>query len=271
MPELPEVETTCRGIAPHIKSVLITAVVLRCEKLRYPLPTSLVDELPGQKITSVWRRGKYLLLEVKTGTLMIHLGMSGSLRLVDAALAAEKHDHVDIVFASGQTLRLRDPRRFGAVLWLEGNPTEHALLSKLGPEPLLSEFDASYLYGRCHHRKQAIKQFIMDSQVVVGVGNIYASEALFRAGIRPGIAAGKVSRPRCELLVAAIKNVLAEAIEQGGTTLRDFVNGEGKPGYFKQQLNVYGREGAACHQCGEIIKQRRMGQRASYYCPTCQH
>lgn len=271
MPELPEVETTCRGIAPHVEGKRVTGVVLRRRKLRYPVPPSLAADLPGQEILGVVRRAKYLLLVAEEGTVMVHLGMSGSLRMVDADLAPEKHDHIDIVFEHGKALRLHDPRRFGAMLWLRGDPTEHPLLSELGPEPLAGSFDADYLYQRSRKRKQAIKQFIMDSHVVVGVGNIYASEALFRAGIRPSVAAGKLSRPRCEALVVAIKAVLSEAIEQGGTTLRDFVNGEGKPGYFKQQLNVYGREGEPCHRCGSEIKQRKMGQRATYYCPTCQH
>ena len=271
MPELPEVETTCRGIAPHVKGHQVAEVVLRRRKLRYPVPLTLATDLPGQQILAVERRGKYLLLLTEIGTVMIHLGMSGSLRVVDADLKPEKHDHIDIVFEHGRALRLHDPRRFGAMLWLKGDPAAHDLLAKLGPEPLSAGFDGDYLFQRSRKRKQAIKLLIMDSHVVVGVGNIYASEALFRAGIRPGIAAGKISRARYLALVDAIKAVLAEAIEQGGTTLRDFVNGEGKPGYFKQRLNVYGREGEPCGCCGSLIKQKRMGQRASYYCPTCQH
>ena len=271
MPELPEVETTRCGIAPHVEGKVVEELVLRRRKLRYPVPQTLLVDLPGQVISSVERRGKYLLLRAETGTVMVHLGMSGSLRLVDVEVPAEKHDHIDIVFEGGKALRLHDPRRFGSVLWLDGDPLEHKLLAKLGPEPLSETFDAEYLYQRSRKRKQAIKQFVMDSHTVVGVGNIYASEALFAAGIRPQLAAGKLSRPRCEALVAAIKNVLARAIEQGGTTLRDFVDGDGKPGYFQQQLQVYGREAEPCSRCGAVIKLLRLGQRASYYCPRCQH
>ena len=270
MPELPEVETTRRGIAPHIEGKRVEELVLRRRKLRYPVPQTLLVDLPGQVVEKVARRGKYLLLHTEAGTVMLHLGMSGSLRLLPAATPAEKHDHIDIVFEDGQALRLRDPRRFGAVLWLRGDPQEHKLLAKLGPEPLSEAFDADYLYQRSRKRKQAIKQFVMDSHTVVGVGNIYASEALFRAGIRPQLVTGKLSRPRCEVLVTEIKRVLAEAIQQGGTTLRDFVGGSGKPGYFKQSLQVYGRAGEACLACGNKNKQLRLGQRASYYCPTCQ-
>jgi formamidopyrimidine-DNA glycosylase len=270
MPELPEVETTRSGIAPHVEGQVVAEVVLRRRKLRYPVPRTLLADLPGQMVERVERRAKYLLLRCETGTVLIHLGMSGSLRLVAADVPAEKHDHIDIVFENGQALRLRDPRRFGAVLWLAGEPMEHKLLAALGPEPLSDEFDADYLYQRSRKRKQAVKQFIMDSHTVVGVGNIYASEALFRAGIRPQLAAGRLSRRRCELLVESIQEVLGQAIAEGGTTLRDFVDGEGKPGYFKQQLQVYGRAGESCRQCAGIIREVRQGQRASYYCPACQ-
>lgn len=270
MPELPEVETTRSGIAPHIEGQVVAELVLRRRRLRYPVPQMLLVDLPGQVIEQVERRAKYLLLRSAAGTLLIHLGMSGSLRLVAADTPAEKHDHIDIVFENGQALRLRDPRRFGAVLWLSGEPLRHRLLAGLGPEPLSDDFGAEYLYRRSRKRKQAVKQFIMDSRTVVGVGNIYASEALFRAGIRPQLATGRLSRRRCEQLVEAIKIVLGLAIEQGGTTLRDFVGGSGKPGYFKQQLQVYGRAGEPCRQCESVIKQLRQGQRASYYCPVCQ-
>ena len=270
MPELPEVETTRSGIAPHIEGQVVVEVVLRRRKLRYPVPQTLLTDLPGQVIERVQRRGKYLLLGCEAGTVMIHLGMSGSLRLVAAETPVEKHDHIDIVFENNQALRLRDPRRFGAVLWLKGDPEQHTLLASLGPEPLSDEFNADYLYRYSRKRKQAVKLFIMDSHTVVGVGNIYASEALFRAGIRPQLAAGKLSRQRCQALVGAIKAVLALAIKQGGTTLRDFVGGSGKPGYFKQQLQVYGRVGEPCYECGSNIKQQRLGQRASYYCSRCQ-
>jgi len=249
---------------------MVEELVLRRRKLRYPVPQTLLVDLPGQVISKVGRRGKYLLLSAETGTVMVHLGMSGNLRLVDVNVPAEKHDHIDIVFEGGKALRLHDPRRFGSVLWLEGDPHEHKLLANLGPEPLSEAFDAEHLYQRSRKRKQAIKQFVMDSHTVVGVGNIYASEALFSAGIRPQLPAGKLSRPRCKLLVAVIKNVLAQAIERGGTTLRDFVDGDGKSGYFQQQLQVYGREAEPCSQCGTAIKLLRLGQRASYYCPRCQ-
>ena len=270
MPELPEVETTRGGIAPHIEGKTVAELVLRRRKLRYPVPQSLLVDLPGQLIDKVERRGKYLLLRSEAGTVMIHLGMSGSLRLVDAETPAEKHDHIDIVFENTQALRLRDPRRFGAVLWLKGDPLEHKLLVSLGPEPLSEAFDAEYLFKCSRKRKQAVKLFVMDSHTVVGVGNIYASEALFRAGIRPQLAAGKLTRQRCMALVEAIKVVLNAAIRQGGTTLRDFVDGGGKPGYFKQKLQVYGRGGEPCRQCDATIKLLRQGQRASYYCPACQ-
>ena len=270
MPELPEVETTRGGIAPHIEGETVAELVLRRRKLRYPVPQSLLVDLPGQVIDKVERRGKYLLLRTEAGAVMIHLGMSGSLRLVDAETPAEKHDHIDIVFENGRALRLRDPRRFGAVLWLKGDPMQHKLLVSLGPEPLSDEFDAEYLFQRSRKRKQAVKLFVMDSHTVVGVGNIYASEALFRAGIRPQLAAGKLTRHRCVALVEAIKAVLSAAIRQGGTSLRDFVDGSGKPGYFKQELQVYGRVDEPCRQCGATIKQLRQGQRASYYCPACQ-
>ncbi len=270
MPELPEVETTRGGIAPYVEGEVVTEVVLRRRKLRYPVPQALLVDLPGQAVDKVERRGKYLLLRTEAGAVMIHLGMSGSLRLVDADTPAEKHDHIDIVFENGQALRLRDPRRFGAMLWLKGDPMQHKLLISLGPEPLSDAFDAEYLFQRSRKRKQAVKLFVMDSHTVVGVGNIYASEALFRAGIQPQLAAGKLTRQRCVALVEAIKTVLSAAIQQGGTTLRDFVDGSGKPGYFKQELQVYGRVGESCQQCGATIKQLRQGQRASYYCPGCQ-
>ena len=270
MPELPEVETTRRGIAPHVTGGVISKVVLRCRKLRYPVPSRLATDLPGKVIDAVERRGKYLLLRTGAGAVLIHLGMSGSLRLVDPALPAEKHDHIDIVVDDERCLRLHDPRRFGAMLWCGGDPLRHDLLRHLGPEPLADDFNGDYLYERSRHRRIAVKQFVMDGRLVVGVGNIYASEALFLAGIRPQSVAGKLSRVRYQAFAAAIKQVLAAAIRQGGTTLRDFVDGDGKPGYFQQQLNVYGRDGDPCRVCGSIIKRLRQGQRASYYCPCCQ-
>ena len=270
MPELPEVETTRRGIEPHIRHRKVNDVIVRHHQLRWPVPRGLNNQLAGHTIRSVSRRAKYLLLGFDNGTLILHLGMSGSLRLVSAGSAAGKHDHVDIVLDDGMALRLTDPRRFGALLWSTGHPDEHELLAHLGPEPLSDFFNGDYLFQRSRGRKSSIKQFIMDGKVVVGVGNIYASESLFIAGINPRRAAGKVSRERMERLAAAIKAVLSAAIAQGGTTLRDFVGGDGKPGYFAQQLNVYGREGQPCHGCGQAVRQIVQGQRSTYYCPRCQ-
>ena len=270
MPELPEVETTRRGIAPHIIDKKVQAVVLRHKTLRWPIPARLKTILPGQRVTDVSRRGKYLFLTTPVGSVIIHLGMSGSLRVVTNNEPAVKHDHVDIVFSDTCILRLHDPRRFGAVLWTQGSPLKHKLIAALGPEPLSDALTADYLFQRSRKRQVAIKSFIMDSKVVVGVGNIYASEALFRAGIRPTTAAGRVSRERYHDLVLAIQAVLAAAIRAGGTTLRDFVNGEGKPGYFQQALQVYGLAGEPCAHCGSIIKQITQAQRATYYCNRCQ-
>ena len=270
MPELPEVETTRRGIAPHIEGKRVKAVVLRERRLRYPVPAALARELPGRRIERVERRAKYLLLHAGTGAVIIHLGMSGSLRLVAADAPVKKHDHVDVVMVGGMCLRLHDPRRFGAVLWTDGDPLEHDLLSRLGPEPLADTFTGDYLYERSRGRQIAVKLLIMDNHVVVGVGNIYANEALFLAGIRPQTPAEKVSRRRYQALAAAIQTVLRAAISQGGTTLRDFVNDAGKPGYFQQRLNVYGRGGEACRRCSTVIKRVTMGQRSTCYCPRCQ-
>ena len=271
MPELPEVETTRRGIEPHIKAKQVSDVIVRHHQLRWPVPRGLKTKLTGHKIISVSRRAKYLLLGFDHGTLIIHLGMSGSLRIIDNSLAAQKHDHVDIVFDHGRALRLTDPRRFGCVLWTQNDPQQHELIADLGPEPLSDAFNGDYLFQRSRGRKSTVKQFIMDGKIVVGVGNIYASESLFLAGINPKRLAGKIGRERYDKLVDAIKQVLAAAIEQGGTTLRDFVGGDGKPGYFAQQLNVYGREGEPCRVCGTPIKQLVLGQRSTYYCPQCQH
>jgi formamidopyrimidine-DNA glycosylase len=271
MPELPEVETTRRGIAPHIEGKRVSDVIVRHHQLRWPVPSGLRAKLAGHKVNAVSRRAKYLLLGFDHGTLILHLGMSGSLRIIDDTLPAEKHDHLDILFEHGKALRLTDPRRFGCVLWTRNDAQQHALLAELGPEPLSDAFCGEYLFRRSRGRKGTIKQFIMEGRIVVGVGNIYASESLFLAGINPKRIAGKISRERCDKLAAAIKQVLAAAIEQGGTTLRDFVGGDGKPGYFAQQLNVYGREGEPCRVCGKAIRQVVLGQRSSYYCPNCQH
>ena len=269
MPELPEVETTRRGIAPHLLGQTIERVVVRDRRLRWPIPEDLDVRLSGQRIEAVERRAKYLLIRVQSGTLIAHLGMSGSLRLVPAELPAAKHEHVDILLGSGQALRYTDPRRFGALLWSE-LPLEHPLLASLGPEPLDEGFDGRRLYELSRGRSMAVKPFIMDNAVVVGVGNIYASEALFAAGIDPRRPAGGISRARYERLAAEIKRILAMAIERGGTTLRDLVGGDGKPGYFQQELFVYGRGGAFCEQGGSTLREVRLGQRASVYCGRCQ-
>ncbi len=271
MPELPEVETTRRGIAPHVEGRRVERVVVRNSRLRQPVPAALGRQLPGRRIERLRRRGKYLIFEAGRGFGLIHLGMSGSLRIVPEHAPPERHDHVDIVLEGGRALRLRDPRRFGLVLWQEGGrPEAHPLLASLGPEPLSDAFDGDHLFTRSRGRRQAVKLFVMESRNVVGVGNIYANEALFLAGIRPRVAAGRLSRARYGDLAEAIRKVLAEAIEQGGTTLRDFVNGAGEPGYFQQQLRVYGRAGEPCLTCGATIKMVRLGQRATYYCPRCQ-
>ena len=270
MPELPEVETSRRGIEPHILGQRVNDVVIRQKKLRWPVPACIKKELINQKINRVGRRGKYLLLTSDAGTLIIHLGMSGSLRISDKKTAAEKHDHFDMVFANNKILRLRDPRKFGAVLWTKKDPLQHKLIKDLGPEPLSEDFNADYLYQQSRNRKVAIKLFIMNSHVVVGVGNIYANEALFMAGINPKRQASRISLSRYHLLVSCIKDVLQKAIEQGGTSLRDFTRQDGQPGYFQQTLNVYGKAGEACPACGQPIKQIRQQQRSSFYCPACQ-
>ena len=270
MPELPEVETTRRGIAPHLLGRTVKAVTVRQPRLRWPVPAEL-QQMAGRRITAVERRAKYILLTTPAGSAIVHLGMSGSLRIVTAANAApRKHDHVDIAVTGGRLLRLHDPRRFGAVLWTTDPPMRHPLLSPLGPEPLGEHFDGDYLYTRSRGKRVPVKQFIMDGRVVVGVGNIYASEALFLAGISPLRAAGRTALPRYRALAECIRQVLSDAIAQGGTTLRDFVNSDGQPGYFLQQLKVYGRQGQPCRACGTTVKTLRLAQRSTYYCPRCQ-
>lgn len=270
MPELPEVETTRCGILPHIEQQQVDSVQVRQRQLRWPISGTLQRDLIGERIQRVARRGKYLLLETRAGTVIIHLGMSGSLRIVSGDQPPGKHDHVDIGFTNGTILRYTDPRRFGCVLWESGPVAAHPLLAHLGPEPLESQFDAGYLFSRSRKRTAPIKSFIMDSQVVVGVGNIYANEALFMAGIAPKRAAGKISRPRYRILVSCIQQVLSNAIAVGGTTLRDFTNSSGEPGYFKQSLQVYGRGGLACLHCQRELKEIRLGQRSTVYCSHCQ-
>jgi len=269
MPELPEVETTRRGIQPYIEQQRVTKVVVRQPQLRWPIPDAIHD-IEQQIIDSVTRRGKYILLESSKGTAILHLGMSGSLRVLDDGSAAEKHDHVDIVMDNGKLIRLRDPRRFGALLWTIKNPLKHKLIRSLGPEPLSESFNADYLHAASRGRKLSIKQFIMNGHIVVGVGNIYACESLFMAGISPKRAAGNVSKGRYQTLVNAIKEVLKKAIEQGGTSLKDFTQVEGNPGYFQQQLFAYGRAGEPCLQCDSSIKQIKQGQRSTFYCSQCQ-
>ncbi|MGH8614245.1 MAG: bifunctional DNA-formamidopyrimidine glycosylase/DNA-(apurinic or apyrimidinic site) lyase [Gammaproteobacteria bacterium] len=270
MPELPEVEITRRGIVPHVLGQRVEQVIIRQPKLRWPVPQILTTELAGQTIEDIVRRAKYLLLHTHRGCLILHLGMSGSLRVLPAAIPAGKHDHVDLVLANGVYLRLRDPRRFGAVLWTQEEVQKHPLLARLGPEPWDPGFSGVYLYGLARARSAAVKSLIMDAGVVVGVGNIYANEALFRAGIHPNREARRVSRQRYEVLVRAIRAVLEEAIQQGGTTLRDFTRSDGRPGYFAEALAIYQRAGQACGRCGATIRKLRSLQRTSFYCPHCQ-
>jgi len=269
MPELPEVETTRRGIAPHLQGQRVSRVVVRDRRLRWPIPEDLDIRLSGQRIVSVERRAKYLLINAEVGTLISHLGMSGNLRLVELGVPAAKHEHVDIELESGLMLRYTDPRRFGAMLW-SLDPLNHELLLRLGPEPLTDLFDGERLFQLSRGRSMAVKPFIMDNAVVVGVGNIYASEALFQAGIRPTLSAARISRPRAAKLHAAVREILARAVEKGGSTLRDFSNVDGQNGYFQLEATVYGRAGEPCRVCATPIRQLRQGQRSTYYCPNCQ-
>lgn len=269
MPELPEVETSRRGIAPWLENQQVRDVIVRDRRLRWPVPVDIDRKLPGQQIRSVKRRAKYLLFDTAAGTAMLHLGMSGSVRIIDHDEPAGKHDHVDICLESGKALRFRDPRRFGSLLWTK-DPLNHKLLRDLGPEPLSDMFNGDYLWRKSRGRKVSIKQFIMNASVVVGVGNIYASEALFRSGIHPKRKAGRVSAGRISNLASTIKSVLEQAIKAGGTTLRDFHGGDGEPGYFKQQLDVYDRANLPCRKCSEPITVIVLGQRSTYYCKQCQ-
>ncbi len=269
MPELPEVETSRRGIAPWIEHQQVVDVVVRDRRLRWPVPDDIEIRLTGQEIRSVSRRAKYLLFDTEAGTAMLHLGMSGSVRVIDGDEPAGKHDHVDIRLQNGKALRFRDPRRFGSLLWTD-DPAKHSLLKDLGPEPLSDAFDGDYLWRASRGRKVSIKQFIMNASVVVGVGNIYASEALFGSGIHPKRRAGRVSAGRMATLADVIKSVIEKAIRAGGTTLRDFHGGDGEPGYFKQQLDVYDREGLPCTKCKTPVTAIVLGQRSTYYCKSCQ-
>lgn len=268
MPELPEVETTRRGIEPALVGRTLTGWSLRQPRLRWPVV--LPDALRDQRILSVSRRAKYLVIETAIGSLIVHLGMSGSLRLVRSSVEPGPHDHVDLAINDGRVLRLTDPRRFGSIHFQEGDWREHWLIRDLGVEPLDNEFDGDFLHHAARNRRVAIKLMLMDARVVVGVGNIYANESLFRAGIRPRIAAGRISRDRYAALAQSVREVLAQAIRVGGTTLRDFVDESGRRGYFSQSLNVYGREDQPCYQCGTVLKGLRIGQRATVYCPNCQ-
>ena len=270
MPELPEVETTRRGIRTALAGCAITGMVLRERRLRWPVPRGLPGRLAGQRILEVRRRAKYLLIDLERGTLIAHLGMSGSLRVLPEATPPLAHDHYDLLLDSGSCLRFNDPRRFGCLLWVTGDATRHRLLAGLGPEPLERGFDADYLVDKARGRRVAIKQFLMDQRIVVGVGNIYASEALYRAGVDPRRAAGRVPRKKIERLVVAVREVLRAAIRHGGTTLRDYVNADGAPGYFSQDLFVYERSGLPCRHCGTAIRQVVQGQRSTYFCPSCQ-
>lgn len=269
MPELPEVETTRRGLAPHLTGRLVQRVLLRRPDLRWPIPAEVPGLLPGQRIDAVHRRAKYLLLGTDAGSALLHLGMSGSLRLVPATTPVRAHDHVDLVLDDRNVLRFNDPRRFGCLLWQSPGQT-HPLLQHLGPEPLGDDFDGAWLWRLSGGRRAPVKAFLMDQRVVVGVGNIYAAEALFMAGIAPMRPAGRISRTRYEALAAAVKTVLLAAIERGGTTLRDFLAPDGAPGYFEQELSTYGRGGDPCTRCGRPLRQGRIGQRSTVWCPRCQ-
>ena len=270
MPELPEVETTRRGLAPHLQGRTVTGVVLRRDNLRWPIPEQVRRDLPGRRIEGVRRRAKYLLLDTDAGdSALLHLGMSGMLRVLPASTPVGAHDHVDLALDSGRVLRFTDPRRFGSLLW-QAAGTEHELLRDLGPEPLSDAFDGHWLYRLSRGRRAPVKAFLMDQRIVVGVGNIYAAESLFRAGISPLRAAGRISLERYLALADAVRGILAHAITRGGTTLRDYLNPEGAPGYFEQELSVYGRGGLPCPTCGRALRQASIGQRSSAWCPHCQ-
>ena len=270
MPELPEVETTRRGVEPHVVGRRILSLTLHEPRLRWRVPDSLPGRIAGQKIRVAGRRAKYLLIELESGTLLLHLGMSGSLRVLPAQTPRLAHDHFDLLLDSGQTLRFNDPRRFGSLHYTTEAVANHPLLARLAPEPFDKAFNTEYLWRVTRKRSVTIKQLIMNSALVVGVGNIYASEALFRAGVRPRRPARSLSREEITRLVRSIRTVLKQAIRTGGTTLRDYVNADGDPGYFKQKLFVYERAGEPCRKCRTPIRQLTQGQRSTYYCPRCQ-
>ena len=269
MPELPEVEITRRGLLPDLRNKVLNDVVARHVALRYPLPRNLARLLAGKALRDIERRGKYLLFRFDHGTLIVHLGMSGSLRIVAATEPPGRHDHVDFAFGR-KILRLRDPRRFGAILWTREDADLHPLLAPLGIEPLSADFCGDWLFAATRRRETAIKLFLMDSHAIVGVGNIYASESLFRAGIDPRAPAGRLSRTRCARLADAVRTTLEAALAAGGSTLRDFIHSDGSAGWFQQQHEVYGRHGEPCHACGARIRTLRMGQRSTFFCPRCQ-
>jgi len=270
VPELPEVETTCRGIAPHLIGKRVARVIVRDPRLRWPVPKSLGAALRGSTIRGVTRRAKYLLIATDAGTAILHLGMSGSLRIVPTTKPAGKWDHVDIALANGSCLRLRDPRRFGSILWTTGNPLEHRLLANIGPEPLSNEFSGEYLHRITRGRSRAIRDTLLDSRIVAGVGNIYANEALFTARVRPTRPAGRLTHDESKRLAAAIRATLRRAIRSGGSTLRDYHAADGEAGYFQLTLRVYGRKGEPCRVCRTPIRLARLGQRSAFFCPKCQ-
>jgi formamidopyrimidine-DNA glycosylase len=270
MPELPEVEITRRAIAPFLEGEKVSVVVARTERLRLPLPASLIEELPGQIIHKLERRAKYLLLRTDGGSVLIHLGMSGSLHVVPSATPPAKHDHLDLILETGMLLRLADPRRFGLALWTKEDPLDHPLLKVIGPEPLEEGFNGDYLFQKSRGRRVAVKELVMDGHVVAGLGNIYASEALFRAGIHPAACAGVISRERYRRLVNSIRIVLNEAIAQGEVTLGGCQESKGNPGYFPIRLDIYGRDGEQCNRCGAVIQLIRQGGRSSFFCKRCQ-
>jgi len=270
MPELPEVETTRRGLEPHVVGRKIRDVVVRNRNLRWPVPRGLARQLRGEEVRGIRRRGKYLLFDMRKGHLLVHLGMSGRLTLVSESEPARKHDHVDVRFEGSRAMRLTDPRRFGAMLWISEPAEHHALLKGLGVEPFDAAFDGEALHKLARGRKVAVKNFLMNARVVTGVGNIYASEALFRAKVDPRTPAGRISRARWDRVAAAVRDTLARAVEKGGTTLRDFASAEGEAGYFLAECAVYGRDGKPCPKCGTPIRTIRQGQRSTFYCPACQ-
>ncbi|GAW95058.1 MULTISPECIES: bifunctional DNA-formamidopyrimidine glycosylase/DNA-(apurinic or apyrimidinic site) lyase [Colwellia] len=269
MPELPEVEVCRLGISPHIIAQTVSKVTIRDSRLRWPIPDE-IHSVVGLQVLGVDRRAKYLLLRFKTGTLLLHLGMSGTIRIIEHDTPIVKHDHFDLAFQHGKVLRFNDPRRFGAVLWLANDEDKLGLLSKLGPEPLSDDFSQGYLFHKAKNRKVPIKTFLMNNHIVVGVGNIYANEALFQAGILPTAKTGAIDEQRLDRLTNIIKKVLSAAIAQGGTTLKDFTQADGRPGYFAQSLMVYGRAGQPCVTCQSKLQEIRQSNRSSVFCPNCQ-